>query len=230
MNEQDYQLLSQYLDGELNARACQQLEQRLASETALRDTLAQMRRQDDSLKRAFENTGTVPAHVRALLDKGSNVVALPRRSENRIWHYAVAASLVAAAGVVLTTARLGQPSAEALLAQALETTPAMAEGWQVLDNGQQLRPVLSFRHHNGAWCREFLLLTGDDSNRGVACREAGEWRTTVSSPASIPGDSTEFRPASAADADPVASYLASHADSIPLSASEEAALIERGWE
>lgn len=229
MNEQDYQQLSQYLDGELDVFTTRQLEQRLQQEPELAATLAQLQGQDAAIRSALNTTAEAPATVRAMLEPASNVVALPQRKARPTWQYAVAASLIAAAGLAISPAWQQAPSADQMLANVLETSPSMASGWQTLDNGDQVRPVLSFKDKAGNWCREFLITEAGEASRGVSCRAAGEWQTQVLAATEIPGDAGQFRPAGAADANPVANFLAEQADSIPLSASEEASLIENHW-
>lgn len=229
MKEQDFELLSQYLDGELGPVDSAALKQRLAEDRELSGTLERLRMQNERIRDAFANTDKAPAKICALLEQDSNVVALPRRTARPAWHYAVAASLVAAAGLLLTPNWNQQSDGDALLAQVLEQTPSMASGWETLGDGRQVRPVLSFRHRDGNWCREYLLSSSDGSSRGVACRSGASWQTMIIADAEIPGDSSAYRPAGAGDAQPVARYLAEQADGIALSAAEEAELIANDW-
>ena len=226
MKDQDYELLSQYLDGELPGFAERRLEQRLRAEPELATTLEQLRQQDSRIQAALADTARAPARVHAMLEPESNVVALPRRRARAAWQYAVAASLVAAAGLVINSGWQQSPNAEHMLADVLESTPSMAAGWEALADGRKVRPVLSFKDQDGNWCREFLVSQGEDGSRGVACRQQGAWNTQVLVTAEIPGEASDFRPAGAGDADAVADYLGENAAGIALSASEEAELIE----
>jgi len=229
MKEQDFELLSQYLDGELDLIGASVLERRLAEDSELKITLEQMRSQNVRIQDAFAGTDKAPAHVQAMLEPASNVVALSRRTARPAWQYAVAASLVAAAGLLLTPDWNRQGAGDDLLARVLEHTPSMASGWETLEDGRQVRPVLSFRHTDGHWCREYLLSGSAGGSRGVACRDGDTWQTAIIAEANIPGDSTDYRPAGAGDAEPVARYLAESADGIALSAAEEAELIANDW-
>lgn len=231
MNEQDFELLSQYLDGELDLFSARRLEQRLAAEPALASALQQLREQDASLQAAFVDKDRVPDRVVGLLKDRGNVVALPRPSAPRpAWHYAVAASLVAAIGLVLAPPWKTPGDANATLASVLESTPSMAQGWASLEDGSQVRPVLSFRDVQGNWCREYLATDGDSASRGVACRDQGEWQVQVLAATDLPGDSDRFRPAGAGDSDLIARFLSERAAGIALSANQEAALIDRHWQ
>lgn len=230
MNEQDYQLLSQYLDGELNQIAARQLEQRLQTEPQLQATLNEMGTLDSRVKQAFAGTDKAPEQLVAMVRPASNVVALSQRKHRPAWQYAVAASLVAAAGVLLAPQWQPDSPAGPTLAGILETTPSMAEGWKTLADGKEVRPVLSFQSFDGNWCREYLLSASGEGQRGIACREAGQWNTRVAVPAQLPGSTTEFRPAGAGDADAVANFLADNADGIALGAAQEQAVINANWE
>ena len=103
MSEQDYELLSQYLDGELGASQVQQLERRLGQEPGLRSQLERLQSVNASLVSAFDIPGadTVPTAVtRMVTDSGhSNVVAFPQRHKAGLG-FAVAASLLAATGLL----------------------------------------------------------------------------------------------------------------------------------
>lgn len=230
MNEQDFQLLSRYLDGELNEIAARQLERRLEAEPELRATLDEMSGLERRLKQAFAGTDETPEAVAAMLRPASNVVSLTPRKQRPAWHYAVAASLVAAVGALLAPQWQQNSATEPTLAEVLEQSPAMAEGWQTLADGSSARPVLSFQSLDGSWCREYLLKVADEGQRGVACREAGQWTTRIVAAAELPGSASEFRPAGAGDADAVADFLAEHAAGIALGAAEEQALIENHWQ
>lgn len=231
MNEQDYQTLSSYLDGELDEHSAQRLEHRLASEPELQDTLKRLKALNERLQQSCEVADAVPAHVAAMVQPlHNNVVNLTPRRARPTWQYAVAASLVAAAGLALAPQWQANQSDAPTLAMILETTPSSATAWASLDDGRQVRPVLSFRSVNNRWCREYLVTMESAGERGVACRENGAWEVQVTSAATIPGSASEFRPAGAGDADAVAGFLAEQAGDIALSADEEKAMIDADWE
>jgi hypothetical protein len=230
MNEQDYQLLSQYLDGELDELSASRLQQRLQAEPELKSTLNKLGEMDNRVKGAFEGQDQAPQRLIDMLrPTPSNVVAFPTRQPRPAWQYAIAASLVAAAGLLLMPNSQNSAPTGPTLASVLESTPSMASGWETLADGRDIRPVLSFRDIEGSWCREFLVADSGDGERGVACRENGNWHTQVLAAADIPGPSSEFRPAGAGDADVIADYLAQRAADIALSAQEEQALIAADW-
>ncbi|MFV8816872.1 anti-sigma factor family protein [Haliea sp. E17] len=227
INDSDFELLSQYLDGELDELSTRRIAQRLQAEPALRATLNQLAALDQNIQLSLAGRGDVPAHVAALLRPAAPAAAFRK---NRQWHYAVAASLVAAAGALLAVQlQTGKPSGPTV-ADVLEITPSMATGWQPLAGDRRIRPILTFRDVDGAWCREFLLDNQGKGSRGVACRDQGKWETRIAVAAELPDGGPEmFRPASSFDVDAVADYTARRADGIALSAGEESALIAGDW-
>jgi hypothetical protein len=236
ITEQDYQLLSRYVDRELSLPASRQLEQRLAAEPTLKAALASLQSLQGRLQSAYSELARepVPAHIVALLEpQQARIVPLPHKRARGLG-FALAASLVVAASATLVTQwgqNAGQSGShpDALLAATLEQTPSMATGWETLADGRQIRPVLSFHSRAGDWCREYLLNDDGDNWHAVACRRNEGWANTVinrTDPAQ-PGD--EYRPAGAADTALVADYIDRNATDIPLDAAQEAAIIARNW-
>ena len=230
MKDQDYELLSQYIDAELPAAAAQQLRQRLMAEPELRATYDSMRRANTIVCDTFNASGAdaVPARVSSLLEGERS----SKTQRHAAWGLAIAASLVAATGLLLAPdwRHSDVNTGDQLLADALESTPSQGEGWNLLGDGRQLRAVLSFAHVDGSWCREYLVLEEDASQRGIACRSQGQWVTAVSASQPLPGSHGEYRPAGAADADIINAFITSNATGIALSRKEESALIGSRWE
>ncbi len=229
MNEQEYELLSRYLDGELPAAEARELRERLLAEPQLRAELDRMKAVNARLVATFgsDEAGQVPERISALLQA-------PRRDHRRAgWGFAVAASLLAGTGLLLGP-QLGQfagndDSREALLAGALEDTHSSADSWLDLADGSRFRAVLSFASDNGDWCREYLLAAPEQTLRGVSCRRDGTWSTVVEEADNGLYSTSAYRPAGASQADNVAAYIELHAADIPLSRSQEARLIASDW-
>ena len=227
MKDQDYELISQYIDGELEAGQAQALRQRLLAEPGLRATYDRMRGVDNRLRDAFADPATeqVPKRISNLLNRGDSGTHQRRAA----WGAAIAASVLATAGLLLNPDWRDAQSGDSALAAVLEVTPSGGSDWKILADGRQVRPVLSFAHTDGSWCREYLLSADGATYRGVACRTGGDWVTGILDTQSIPGNTSQYRPAGADDADRVAAYIAEHGAGIPLSRTEEAELIERRW-
>jgi len=245
ITEQDYELLSQYLDRELPAGESEQLELRLAAEPQLQAALGRLQALQSRLQAAYGELGQgpVPARTLALLQQApaqasqqplptAKVVQLPaKRAVN--WGFALAASLVVAVSATLVSQwdqQSAQSGADTLLAAALESTPSRGTGWETLSDGRKLRPVLSFQNSTGDWCREYLVGDSDGNWHGVACRGNEGWTTEVLAATRIEDASAQYRPAGAADSMDVADYIDRNANGIPLDAREEAAIMARGWQ
>lgn len=247
--QQDYELVSRYLDGELPPAFAHDLEQRLAAEPALESLLARMQALQGQLHQVYDGIAQqpVPQRILALLQAPqANVVPIgqklalntpinPPRKRVMNWGFALAASLVVAVSATLVTrleqqpAQPGAAGVDNLLSVALETSPSRGDGWEALADGRKLRPVLSFQSSAGNWCREYLLRSSEGSWHGVACRGDTGWATTVLARADAAESSADYRPAGAASADEIADFIDRNAAGIALDAGAEADLIARAW-
>jgi len=240
MSEHKHELLSQYLDGELNASEALELERALDGDPALRTTLEHMQDIDASLRSAFKGdfTDTVPAHITQMLAPQTNIVAFtPRVSGAKAkasWGLAIAASLMAASGLLMfqqSQVATTDQGMDSLIAQELEHTPSRADGWNLLADGRKMRPVLSFLSKSNGWCREFLIADQGVHMRGVACKQESHWVNAVIAPvdSQVSDAAMDYRTAGADDVDAVQAFVDSQADDIPLGLTAEAELIEGRW-
>jgi hypothetical protein len=244
MNDRDFELLSAYIDGELEPASAVILESRLTQEPDLQAHLAALQALQGQLKAAAValEGAPVPAHITELLQTHpSDIRAVPHRltrfSGQLRQRFAVAASLAVAAGILLAVPQWqgGHDGATdaALLTAALETLPSRATGWDVLDDGRRLRAVLSFPGQEGSWCREYILADNDGAVRGVACRDGSNgWATLIAVPQTLlpGGDEEAYRPASAGDSGDIAKFIDRHAAGDVVGAKREAGLIARSWQ
>jgi len=232
VTEQDYQLLSQYVDGELSPPEASQLLQRLSAEPELQACLVELQTLQGCLQRTYSAaaTGPVPGRITALLeDTPTRIVPLPHRRVAN-WGFALAASLVVAVAATQLAQQNPQAGADTALSIALDNSPSRGSGWETLADGRQVRPVLSFQGTSGNWCREYLLTDGDADWHGVACRDGDTWTTAVLASTHITDTSTEYRPAGAGDSDAIATFIDINAAGIPLDARQEAEQIARTWQ
>ncbi len=237
ITEADFERLSQLIDGELDAASQQQLEQRIALEPELASAWQELQTINATLRQAYAGATTgIPQRITSMLDSAvgqdrakDNVVPFFRRQP--LWPAALAASVVLALAVSLTPEHTGSPSPPALsLAAVLESLPS-GDTWTTLEDGAQIQAVLTFPSRDGSWCREFALkqMSRKDTRRGVACRTDGQWRTEVVAQAPEHESSDVYRPAGAGDSQAVHQFIRQQAADIPLSGSQEAALIDSGW-
>ncbi len=250
MITKDEELLSQYLDSELNTQESQQLEQRLANDSALQLMLDEMRNMDQTLKNSYQTSRarTVPARILDMLSKPlsqssspskaeGDVIPFPTRQRKARWSFAIAASVMAASGLLLvqgTGQQLADQSsgagADTLLSQALENIQSRGNGWEILSDGRKVRPVLTYARLGGGWCREYLLSTEVETSRGIACRQSeGNWVNEVHEVQPAASESLEYRTAGAGESDKVAQFMSNSADGIALNGEREEELIATKW-
>ncbi|GAB5415556.1 MAG: hypothetical protein Cons2KO_31590 [Congregibacter sp.] len=149
------------------------------------------------------------------------------------WVYALAASFVAAVALSVvvgnqTGVDAGLPGNDALVSAALDTQTSGGD-WLELEDGRAIQPVLTFAHHDGNWCREYLLRGKSADWRAVACRNEGQWTTQAASLESYLEPSNAYRPAGVSDAAPVAVFISQHAADIALDIEQETSLINQAW-
>ena len=244
LQDQDIELLSQYIDGELPPAASRRLEERLRSEPALQRGLIGMEELNQRLRDALDERASLRAELYTLIDAAAQpqvapatatVVPFPQRqrhavpARSRLWPAAMAASLVGAValGLVVGTGQQadnGLPGNDRFVSAALDTQPSGA-GWVELDDGRELQAVLTFPHQDGRWCREYLMRGGENDWRAVACRDGGRWVTQAAGLEAWLDAGDAYTPAGASDAAPVAVFISEHAADIALGTAAEAELL-----
>ena len=231
MNEQQHEILSRFLDGELPAGEARQLREQLIADPELRAELDRMRAADERLRAVLDVPAAqkIPGRVIGMLENAETASPNLKVIHRTGWGLAIAASVLAASGILLNPQWQAEDP-DAPLAQVLETTPSRATGWLELEDGSEIRPVLSFLNNAGNWCREYLAREDSTSWRGVACRENEQWRTRIVSEVATSPQAQEYRTASAEDSDRIADFIDENAADIALSAAEEAALLARNWQ
>jgi hypothetical protein len=235
MNEDKLEMLSRYLDGELEDSTRQELESLLEQDSELRDQMDKLVAADAIMYQAINDLAAddVPAHITALVQESSKETSLedqPRPHETR-WPMALAASTL-----VLVSFLGGQRmpltsdvDAGATLNTALETSASMPEGWISLQNGAQIRPTLSFASSSGNWCREYLMRKPDGQWQGVACRLDGNWQIGLliaTEAQQATGDA--YLPAGEKSNAVFSAYTANLGGS-PVGSAEETELIAHNW-
>ena len=175
--QRDDELLSRLIDGECSADERIDLEERLASNAELRARLETFRSNDAYFRKVTATEDhSVGAHIK------NRIATSPVRRGRTFapaYKFAVAASLVLATAAVMVnnlwnTPLSNTPQIDSTLAQALDTVPSSAEGWNIIDDERAVRVVLTFPAADGQWCREFMLASDASHWRGVACKGCRE--------------------------------------------------------
>ncbi|MEQ1514058.1 MAG: hypothetical protein ABL934_15430 [Lysobacteraceae bacterium] len=225
------EVLCAYLDGELSPEARAALERQLLSEPGARVRLDRFRESDDRLRRAFALPSEAAADplVRMLRgDASDNVVPF------RMRRYLAPIGLALAATVAGLAIGFGWR--DAIDTPMTDDTSGLALSGRLheaLDRNLSGQPrsgvtvLFTFRREDGVPCRQFEIADAQASADGVVCRDAGKrWRVSAWHETQRAADG--YRTAGG-DESPVESVVDTLDASGPLSPSEEAALIAKGW-
>jgi hypothetical protein len=229
------EVLCAYLDGELSPEARVALERQLLSEPGARVRLDRFRESDDRLRRAFALPSEAAADPLVQLltggESGANVVSMRTSALRR---YAAPLGLAIAATVAGLAIGFGwrgvidTPTTDA--ASGLALSGRLHEALDHNVSGQQRTGVtvlFTFRRVDGTPCRQFEVADARASADGVVCRDAGKrWRVSAWHETLRAADG--YRTAGG-DESPVEVVVDDLDASGPLSPSEEAALIAKGW-
>ncbi len=228
------EVLCAYLDGELSPEARAALEHQLLSEPGARVRLDRLRDSDDRLRRAFALPSAAAADpLVQLLTAGEhdNVVSMHASSLRR---YAAPIGLALAATVAGLAIGFGWRGAiDAPVSNAASGLALSDKLHDALDRNASGQPragvmvLFTFRRDDGAPCRQFEVADGAVSAEGVACRSADK-RWQVSAWRVMPRTNDGFRTAGG-DESPIEAMVDALDASGPLSPTEEAALIAKGW-
>lgn len=248
----DDELLSAFMDGELDAASAAEVGQRLESEPALARRLEALRGVDVQLRAAFMDTDErVPGSLRELIANGSRdqresrsgttaqvipfarVAALSRR-----WApLAAAASVVFVVGLMLGRGPVpggnGDPGLLAgqtpllpgsVLHEVVTTLPSGQT--RTLADGRVVTPEYTFRTAAGSVCRRLAVSSDHGMTTAVTCREGDDWRVRLARFA--PGATVDYAPAFGRS-DPFDLAVDAMMDDAPLDAADErAALVGDG--
>lgn len=254
MNNRDDELLSSYLDGELAATAAQELEQRLATDAALKARLDALRGADVATRKLYSavDAAPMPATVLQLLaaaapaaatEERSNVVAFPARGLRQFWQMpvAIAASVALAVGFMVSRIadQAGQQDLafETLNARSIEAGSGLFELLESQASGQVARlgdgvsgqALLTFSDQAGRYCRQLRLDGAAASAHAVACRTAAAWQVEVVAFAEAVPEGQFQAAASATPASISAAVDGLIGAADPLDVDEENRLISKGW-
>jgi len=250
------ELLTAYVDGELEGPEHARIEQAIALDAWLAQRVARHRALRGRLRKALDGalTETVPQRLvnaarlpaggpAQIIDLARARAARARRPEKRRIQIprrtlmTVAASVLVGLGAgalidsmitgnSLTEYRNGSLLAKGSLNRALNEQLASAA-----PASGAVRIGLSFRARSGGYCRTFVI----DNNRalaGLACREQQQWRVLTllgADSAGSPGNPQAYRMASSAMPPPLLQAVNEHISGEPLDASAEAKARRNGW-
>jgi hypothetical protein len=246
--------LMAYVDGELEAAACAELERALAADPELAARVARHRSLRQTLRSAYAPVLDEPVPARLLAaasaapaaaprfeaEARSNVVSLrgarvrrARRWTAREWA-AIAASLILGAIV------------SPLAIRSLDAPPLRASGGGLVASGAlagalshqlasrqapdaQVRIGMTFLAKSGGYCRTFTL-RGSGHLAGIACHNDGRWQVeALAKSAGEPTADGAYRQAASSLPPAILQTVQSQIAGDPLDTRSEAAALARGW-
>ena len=238
--------LSAFLDGELPAADMDALARALETDAALAARIERLGAANtayvDVVSRIDGAVMTAGLQAAMAEPPSAKVIAFRPRSIVAFVaeHRAIAASLVCAVAVwgVMSSGSPGASTnpfapgpdglvmAKSELHEMLESAPT----GQVSAVGEATAvPRLTFASVDGAFCRQFEVMTNDSTSAAIACREDQGWRTQVVA-YGLPPISGNFQTASAARSAALEAFLDEHLIGAALKAEAEAAVLKSRWE
>lgn len=225
MNESDDQLISAYLDGELNETERKTVEDRLIQDDEFASRFAQFSDNDEAIAKHYaeiDNT-PVPELIMSMLEPAEKTVQ--EAPENVVsmasWRKAswlpLAASFVLVALVVPVYFSLTQDASLSLVS-ALENE--LSGQKLMLDSGQEMQLSMSFNDNQGNLCREYFVSEESSAQHVVSCKIDGQWEAQVADSMALnPGQ--VFQPASGELSEEVENWLDANMGSDPLTPQQE---------
>lgn len=182
----DLEMLSAYLDNELNEGQRTALEQRLELEPELQQQLACLKQSDAMARSYFSeiNSQPLPLNIEAMIlnaragDQNTQAKPTARiltwpKFKAPSWGLASAASVLLAVGFWMNQS----PSVsdiDSKLLSALETVPS---GTFIDINAElKIEIIASYQDHQGVVCRYLLEHSPQNSNPAMACFVQGRWQ------------------------------------------------------
>ncbi len=251
------QMLSAYIDGELELFEVEIVEEQLARNKGLRDHVDRLNAVNSLLNQAFSIEKDVPEKLCKLVENSrvdlENVTAFrskkeksQKKSSNFYIPTAIAASITLVLGVMFGYWTQSTPEKNELDAILVSNIDGHSELYDVLENSPSstsvkligrdnqeimIEPLLSFKSVNGDYCREFDIHDSNKALAGIACREAdATWRLEIIVASDTqPSADGKYQLSSGQDKEALDYVARNLMSNGPLSKTEEADLIARQW-
>lgn len=249
MKDPSLEILTAYVDGELDDTRRREVEDAIRRDSAMRATVDRLRASRVTLHDAFAEIIDAPVPARLLETlkpfktepQPTDVIPLrrPERPRQNWQPLALAASLSLTVGLLV-----GFILADGERASPPETTASLVHrGLETLQTGNSLisadgrvtiTPLSSFRVRDGRVCREFEQQAAEARSTGIACRDplASQWQTQIelTTARSLSSGTSEdvYTPASGA-LDPLDWAFDQLGAKPAFDAADEARLIDKRW-
>ncbi len=235
MSTNQEELLSRYLDGELNDSERDQVEITLQQDPEMRSLLEDMRAVETFTHDTLEGLADepVPDQILAMLKSESvtDNVAANDPWWQPSWRGAVAASVLMLLGFFGGTSlnSIDRSTAPVEFSNILENQSSGSAAGLASTSQESVVPVMSFRSRDGDWCREYLRADGHGFWRGVACRRNDRWTIDLQVAIESPTPSDQYRAASGASTEMFTELVEQRLGGTPAGREEEDEAIASGW-
>ncbi len=224
MYKNDEELISAYLDNELDEKERKQVEDRLGKDEAFATAFASFEMQDSSLIKAYSKIDNKPLspELDALVQSLKAPQETPTSKKSSGWKTLLPIAASIAMVAVLAPFFIYQEQTPVITQlDALNTIPS---GQTItIKNEQRLFLSMSFKDSAQRWCREYFVDRGNQSSHEIACKSGNQWQTEISVDAEFP-DANQFMPASSNTA-LIDSWIDSNIEGDVLSIEQENALV-----
>lgn len=251
MSELEYpitdEMLSAFLDGELDRPTADALRRQLANDEVLRARLERFQSADALIRSAFDPIADepVPQSLMAAATRPARrraVLRLPRLAVSHEWALPLAASVALAFGVALgsgLTLGTGSGADGGVLDRAvasgtplhvaLESTPS-DDVYRAPSGDDVIAPVLTFKAADGRYCRQFEWRTSARTLVGVACRtDRGIWTPVAAVNVAHQAEDGGYHPAAGEEGDALSAIRTRMMTGAALDIEAEQKLIAHGW-
>lgn len=178
MKQDDYDLLSQYIDGELASEQQSEVKRRLLSDPEFNALHQQLKTLSDNVKNVIPDFKDEPVRdeLAQLLETKKPQPVTELNSWKRALPIAASLAFVCVLGYLLVSQPFnnnGMTLSESMLSQVADD-----ENW-LSDNGTEVVVVQSYLGSEQTLCREYYARKAEDVEHGLSCYDNGQWQKQV---------------------------------------------------
>ncbi|BDX04728.1 anti-sigma factor family protein [Planctobacterium marinum] len=179
MKQDDYDLLSQFIDGELDTAEATEVKRRLLAEPELNELYQQLKQLNDSVKTVIPDFLNEPLsdELKQLLKQTSPAQT---NESDAMWRRFLPMAASIALVFVMGYAFISQPfqGNGMTIKGSMLSKVADDENW-LSENGTEVVVVQSYQSAAQSLCREYYARADNKVEHGVSCYEQGQWQKQV---------------------------------------------------
>ena len=207
MKQDDYDLLSQFIDGELDTAQATEVRHRLLAEPELNGLYQQLKALNDSVKSAMPDFHNEPVsdELAQLLNLNNQA-----KSSDTSWRHLLPLAASVAVVFVMGYLFISQPfdSNGMAIKGSMLSKVADDENW-LSENGTEVVVVQSYQNNEQNLCREYYAKEDSKVEHGVSCYQQGQWQKQVF--AIKDSDSEQYYVTASSDYNDVEQFIADNA-------------------